>query len=87
MVLAQPGSMTSCSRGWRAATSTKTTRAVIYARISKDAAGVHLATVHGDLDLASPMGKMIASMLIAVAEYESEHSGERHVARNQAAHS
>jgi DNA invertase Pin-like site-specific DNA recombinase len=39
--------------------------------------GVGIATVHGDLDLSSPVGRMFATILIAVAEYEAAHKGER----------
>ncbi len=39
--------------------------------------GVKIATVHGDLDLSGPVGRMFATILIAVAEYESAHKGER----------
>jgi DNA invertase Pin-like site-specific DNA recombinase len=39
--------------------------------------GVKIATVHGDLDLSSPVGRMFATILIAVAEYEAAHKGER----------
>lgn len=46
---------------------------------------VKIATVHGDLDLSSPVGRMFATILIAVAEYESAHKGERHAAANAAA--
>jgi DNA invertase Pin-like site-specific DNA recombinase len=47
--------------------------------------GVRVATVHGDLDLSSPIGRMFATILIAVAEYEAAHKGERHAAANLAA--
>ena len=47
--------------------------------------GVKIASVHGDYDFASPVGKMFATILIAVAEYESEHKGERQQAANQQA--
>ncbi len=53
-------------------------------KVCRDA-DVHLSTVHGDLDLSSPIGKMFATILIAVAEYEAEHKGERQVARNEQA--
>ncbi len=46
---------------------------------------VKIASVHGDFDLSSPVGKMFATILIAVAEYEAEHKGERQVAANDQA--
>ena len=36
-----------------------------------------ITTVQGDLDLSSPVGRMFATILIAVAEYEAAHKGER----------
>jgi DNA invertase Pin-like site-specific DNA recombinase len=45
--------------------------------------GVKVATVHGDLDLSSPVGRMFATILIAVAEYEAAHKGERQQAAEQ----
>jgi site-specific DNA recombinase len=47
--------------------------------------GVRIATVHGDLDLSSAIGRMFATILIAIAEYEAAHKGERQVAAAQAA--
>jgi site-specific DNA recombinase len=44
--------------------------------------GVKIASVHGDYDLSSPVGRMFATILIAVAEYEAAHKGERQVAAN-----
>lgn len=44
--------------------------------------GVKIATVNGDLDLSSPIGRMFATILIAVAEYEAAHKGERQGAAN-----
>jgi site-specific DNA recombinase len=42
-----------------------------------DAHGLALATVTGDIDLATPTGKLVARMLGAAARHESEHKGER----------
>jgi site-specific DNA recombinase len=39
--------------------------------------GLALATVTGDIDLATPTGRMVARLLGASARYESEHKGER----------
>lgn len=39
--------------------------------------GVQLGTVAGEIDLATPTGKMIARMLGAAARHEAEHKGER----------
>ena len=56
-------------------------------RIARDAK-VRIASVAGDFDLASPVGQMFATILIAVAEYEAAHKGERQKAANlQAARS
>jgi site-specific DNA recombinase len=44
--------------------------------------GVKIASVHGDFDLSSPVGRMFATILIAVAEYEAAHKGERQTAAN-----
>jgi site-specific DNA recombinase len=54
------------------------------ARLCRDS-GVKIASVQGDYDFASPLGRMFAHILVAVAEYESEHKGERQVAANQQA--
>jgi site-specific DNA recombinase len=45
--------------------------------------GVKIATVQGDLDLSSPIGRMFATILIAVAEYEAAQKGERQQAAEQ----
>ncbi len=42
-----------------------------------DRYGLALATVTGDIDLATPTGRMIARMLGAAARHESEHKGLR----------
>jgi len=42
-----------------------------------DRHGLALATVTGDIDLATPTGRMVARLLGASARYESEHKGER----------
>lgn len=42
-----------------------------------DRHGLALATVTGDIDLATPTGRMVARMLGAAARHESEHKGER----------
>lgn len=39
--------------------------------------GTQLGTVTGDIDLATPTGRMIARMLGAAARHEAEHKGER----------
>jgi site-specific DNA recombinase len=39
--------------------------------------GLELATVTGDVDLATPTGRMVARMLGAAARHESEHKAER----------
>src|SRR4051812_43883496 len=39
--------------------------------------GLELATVSGDIDLATPTGRMVARMLGAAARHESEHKAER----------
>ena len=39
--------------------------------------GLQLATVTGDIDLATPTGKMVARILGSVARQEAEHKGER----------
>jgi DNA invertase Pin-like site-specific DNA recombinase len=39
--------------------------------------GLELATVSGDVDLATPTGRMVARMLGAAARHESEHKAER----------
>jgi DNA invertase Pin-like site-specific DNA recombinase len=41
---------------------------------------IKIATVHGDFDFSSPVGKLFATILIAVAEYERAHKGTRQVA-------
>jgi site-specific DNA recombinase len=43
---------------------------------------VKIASVHGDFDLSSPMGQMFVTILVAVAEYEMAHKGERQVHAN-----
>jgi len=42
-----------------------------------DQYGVELATVSGEIDLATPTGRMIARMLGAAARHEAEHKAER----------
>ncbi|MDA8372447.1 MAG: recombinase family protein [Nocardiopsaceae bacterium] len=42
-----------------------------------DRLGLQLATVTGDIDLATPTGRMVARMLGAAARHESEHKAER----------
>ncbi|MGH3547084.1 MAG: recombinase family protein [Pseudonocardiaceae bacterium] len=42
-----------------------------------DRRGLALATVTGEIDLATPSGRMTARMLGAAARYESEHKAER----------
>lgn len=42
-----------------------------------DRYGLDLATVSGEIDLATPTGRMIARMLGAAARHESEHKAER----------
>jgi DNA invertase Pin-like site-specific DNA recombinase len=42
-----------------------------------DRHGVELATVTGEIDLATPTGRMIARMLGAAARHEAEHKAER----------
>jgi DNA invertase Pin-like site-specific DNA recombinase len=42
--------------------------------------GVRIASVSGDIDFSSPSGRLFATILIAVAEYESAHKGERQAA-------
>lgn len=42
-----------------------------------DRHGLELATVSGEIDLATPTGRMIARMLGAAARHESEHKAER----------
>jgi hypothetical protein len=42
-----------------------------------DRHGLELATVSGEIDLASPTGRMIARMLGAAARHEAEHKAER----------
>lgn len=42
-----------------------------------DRQGVELATVTGEIDLATPTGRMIARMLGAAARHETEHKAER----------
>jgi site-specific DNA recombinase len=49
------------------------------------ATGAKIASVHGDYDLSTPVGRMFATILIAVAEYERAHKGERHQAANEQA--
>jgi site-specific DNA recombinase len=44
--------------------------------------GVLIVTVEGDLDLNSPMGRMIVTILAAVAQAESERKGERQRSAN-----
>jgi len=39
--------------------------------------GLELATVSGDIDLATPTGRMVARMLGAAARHEAEHKAER----------
>ncbi|HWC35936.1 MAG TPA: recombinase family protein [Mycobacteriales bacterium] len=39
--------------------------------------GLELATVTGDIDLATPTGRLVARMLGAAARHESEHKSER----------
>lgn len=47
-------------------------------RLLDVAAGVHIKTVRGgDLDLSTPTGRMLATILGGVAVQESEHKGER----------
>src|SRR5262249_47577408 len=36
-----------------------------------------IASVNGNVDFSSPSGRLFATILIAVAEYESAHKGER----------
>ncbi|PBC96577.1 DNA invertase Pin-like site-specific DNA recombinase [Streptomyces sp. Ag82_O1-15] len=42
-----------------------------------DRRGVELATVSGEIDLATPTGRMVARMLGAAARHEAEHKAER----------
>lgn len=42
-----------------------------------DRLGLQLGTVAGDIDLATPTGRMVARMLGAAARHESEHKAER----------
>ncbi|MFI9721677.1 recombinase family protein [Streptomyces sp. NPDC052396] len=42
-----------------------------------DRSGLELATVTGEIDLATPTGRMIARMLGAAARHEAEHKAER----------
>lgn len=42
-----------------------------------DRHGLKLATATGDVDLATPTGRMVARILGATARQESEHKGER----------
>ncbi|MEU2854056.1 recombinase family protein [Streptomyces syringium] len=42
-----------------------------------DRQGLELATVSGEVDLATPTGRMIARMLGAAARHEAEHKAER----------
>ncbi|MER7050339.1 recombinase family protein [Streptomyces jumonjinensis] len=42
-----------------------------------DRRGIELATVSGEIDLATPTGRMIARMLGAAARHEAEHKAER----------
>ncbi|MFF2374177.1 recombinase family protein [Streptomyces xiamenensis] len=42
-----------------------------------DRYGLELATVSGEIDLATPTGRMIARMLGAAARHEAEHKAER----------
>ncbi|WP_306420052.1 recombinase family protein [Streptomyces sp. PKU-MA01144] len=42
-----------------------------------DRQGVELATVSGEIDLATPTGRMVARMLGAAARHEAEHKAER----------
>ena len=42
-----------------------------------DRHGVELATCTGEIDLATPTGRLVARMLGAAARHESEHKAER----------
>ncbi len=42
-----------------------------------DQRGIDLATVTGEIDLATPTGRLVARTLGAAARHESEHKGER----------
>lgn len=42
-----------------------------------DAHGLQLGTVTGDVDLATPTGRMVARIMGAAARHEAEHKGER----------
>ena len=42
-----------------------------------DKNGIELATVTGEIDLASPTGRLVARMLGAAARHEAEHKAER----------
>ncbi|MGW0554792.1 recombinase family protein [Streptomyces sp. NPDC002926] len=42
-----------------------------------DRHGIDLATVSGEIDLATPTGRMVARMLGAAARHEAEHKAER----------
>ncbi|GAA3127536.1 hypothetical protein GCM10010466_17920 [Planomonospora alba] len=42
-----------------------------------DRRGIELATVTGEIDLATPTGRLIARMLGAAARHEAEHKAER----------
>lgn len=57
---------------------------VQFTKLCKDS-GVKISSVSGDFDFSSPMGQPFATILIAVAEYEAAHKGERQVAANQQA--
>ena len=51
-----------------------------------DRQGIELATVSGEIDLATPTGRMVARMLGAAARHEAEHKAERQTRqRRQAA--
>lgn len=47
--------------------------------------GTQLGTVTGEIDLATPTGKMVARMLGAAARHEAEHKGERQRAQRMQA--
>jgi site-specific DNA recombinase len=44
--------------------------------------GVRVVTVEGDMDLNSPMGRMVVTILVAVARAEIERKSERQLAAN-----
>lgn len=63
--------------GWHVDRLTRTPRELEDIIDLAERYGVHLATVTGEIDLATPTGRMVARIMGAAARQEAEHKAER----------